>query len=257
MAAASSTDVEEGERVWLETWKEGKLAEHPIFRPSSSPSSPSTKLADPEPQAGLPMVARELVARLSVRQIEALKAYTRRPPITYNTICNGTGVAVHCHAALSDALGDPRLIFDRKFACEANADKRVFITHLHSSLKMMFKRSEELATKDALDVMSGDPGKMVPIPACHGTAAGYSCTDVSTLNKHSRSASNASCVASKSKRIGKVFDDVVRFLENHQEGSEWAILENVVTLATPPKQKRTGVILGPSNMTVCVHRLQN
>ena len=65
------------------------------------------------------------------------------------------------------------------------------------------------------------------------------------------------CVSTKSKRTGKVFDDILMYMAVHKENLAWAIPENVSALSSAPRAKGRGrKAIGPSNLDVCVYRLK-
>ena len=53
-----------------------------------------------------------------------------------------------------------------------------------------------------------------------------------------------------------MFNDLLSYFAAHEDQIDWAILENVKTLATAPKSKDDGRPTGPSNLQVCCHLLQ-
>jgi site-specific DNA-cytosine methylase len=230
-------------------WSRGLLVEPPLLQPSV----PAVAEAGAG-KAGMGPLAASFVGRLSDDEVAALAQYAKRSSISHATICSGTDVTLHCHAALADAVAartGARLRFEHQFACEIKPEKQRFLKAMHPSMQLLFEDSATLDSATSMDVITG---KAQDVPSVRGIVAGFPCTDVSRLNKHSKSSSNKSCAARKSQRTGKVFDDIIRHMKVHHHDSEWCVLENVLALASGPREK--GSPSGPSNLAVCVYRLQ-
>ena len=86
----------------------------------------------------------------------------------------------------------------------------------------------------ATDTVSGNT---CIVDSSGGVVFGFPCTDASRLNIRARSDSNRRCISTKSKRTGKVFDDIVKHLAAHGADSRWFIAENVLVLVQAPKAK--------------------
>lgn len=88
--------------------------------------------------------------------------------------------------------------------------------------------------KDALEMAKGraelDDGCLKAVPVFEILVAGFPCTAASTLNPHSRSVANRTCVASGTLSTGSVFHALLEIMTVAR--TDVAILENVPKLAT-------------------------
>lgn len=204
---------------------------------------------------GMAELAGLFCERLHAAELEHMAEFARSGPLSVGSICSGSDVAAHCHAALADALRrktDIEPLVQMAFACEKDPQKASFLAAMHPQTKLIFAEAGELCQRIALDTKTATKQA---VPSVTGICAGFPCTDVSRLNKFHSSSSNMSCAASQTMRTGAVFGSIIRYLKEHNENISFAILENVTTLATPPK--KNGVNVGPSNLDVCIYDLRH
>ena len=132
------------------------------------------------------------------------------------------------------ACGGVKLCIEQKSACEVNEQKRQFLRAVHPGLKKIFGQAEDLVNEVATDTISGNT---CIVDSSGGVVFGFPCTDASLLNIRARSDSNRRCISTKSKRTGKVFDDIVKHLAARGADNRWFIAENGLALDQAPKAK--------------------
>ena len=159
---------------------------------------------------------------------------------------SGTDVVVHCPEAFSKALKKKTgsdINYQHLFACEKDSDKQRFLRAMHPALPAVYGDVTDMCEPEVMNVVTK---RLEVVARVKGLAAGFPGDDVSLLNTHARAGSNKSVAANKSKRTGKVFDGIVKYLLNSSVESlleeafgtnEYAIFENVFSLKAPPKQK--------------------
>ena len=112
--------------------------------------------------------------------------------------------------------------------------KRQLLRAVHPGLKKIFGQAEDLVNEVATDTISGNT---CIVDSSGGVVFGFPCTDASLLNIQARSDSNRRCISTKSKRTGKVFDDIVKHLAARGADNRAFIAENVLALVRAPKAK--------------------
>ena len=251
-AAAEAPAAPAEQDAYIELWEAGEILATPLVKPEVP-----SPVGDAAGELGMAPLARALLKRFTPGELATFRAWACAGSQKTATICSGTDVVNHCNDEFSAALAEAasaNLDFEQVFACECNEAKQDLLRKMHPKLKVLFSRSEDLSQDIAKDVISGNS---VVVRSVHGVVAGFPCTDASRLNSHSRSSENMMCVSTKSKRTGKVFDDILKYMTVHKENLAWAILENVCALSSAPKAKgRGGRVIGPSNLDVCVYRLK-
>lgn len=218
---------------------------------------PSTHPTDLALEPGLGPLAKHFIEQFTQEELAAMRAWAEASPQTFATACSGTDIAVHCHAALADAMATAagaKLQMQQTFACESNKDKQGFLKAVHPCLGALFADTAELSSEFAVDMLSDS---LVLVKANSGLVAGFPCQDASLLNAKARSSGSRRCVSQRTKRTGKVFNDLMAYMTMHQSELQWIVLENVWALSLPPKSKTTSAATGPSNLDVVVHRLQS
>ena len=133
-----------------------------------------------------------------------------------------------------------------EYSCEIDKEKAEFLNMMFPGV-IVFKNAMHLHR--GIAEAHGGTGDRHIVPPVNFLAAGFPCTDASTLNVHASSAANKNCIADKSKSTGTVFDGIVDHLAT-QADLLFALLENVTNLASPEKGKTF------SNLDSVARRLQ-
>ena len=96
-----------------------------------------------------------------------------------------------------------------RFSCERNRHKQGFIRGMFD-VPLMYEDATKLGEPALYDAVSGSEQQSPQ--DINFFAVGWPCTDASSLNKHSSSLANRTCVSSSSLRTGSVFKRVVNFV---------------------------------------------
>ena len=182
--------------------------------------SPQAVGLSAEPSLSLRRSVAEMVQRLAPHDVALAKAHLQRRAnvITLGTCCSGTDV---CSFAVNEVMLALGGAMEHEFSCEMHETKQRFIRRFHAP-KKMFQDVTTLAHM-SLDVISMSQRV---VPSVDVVIAGFSCKDVSILNKHS--ARNKGCVLEGSLRTGGTFEGVRHYCEISRPGI--VILENVTAL---------------------------
>jgi site-specific DNA-cytosine methylase len=154
--------------------------------------------------------------------------------IRVGSICSGTDVPVLAWQAFAVALRQELRVglqVVHMFSAEKHTGKRRFLEVMFPENKLLFGDACELGNSSAYDCLSGER-KQVPDDIDTG-AAGWPCTDVSSLNNGA--AHNRSVVMDGAKNTGGVFRGVRKFISNHGANLWFFLNENVTALARPGK----------------------
>ena len=216
--------------AYVELWEAGEIPATLLVKPEVP-----SPVGDAAGEPGMAPLARALLKRFGPGELATFRAWACAGSQKIATICSGTDVVNHCNDEFSAALAEAssaNLDFEQVFACECNEAKQDFLRKMHPKLKVLFSRSEDLSQDIAKDVISGNS---VVVRSVTGGVAGFPCADASRLKSHSRSSEHMQCVSTKSKRTGKVFDDILKHMAVHKEKLAWATHENVCAVSSTPK----------------------
>ena len=175
-----------------------------------------------EPSARVKALAERFVRRLGWDVVLDMRAWfflTFGYGTTLNmaTSCSGTDMIVDLMRELllavfdeTGAKGQERVNLKHVYACEGSAAKRQYIRLQHGENVTIFNDVKDLTKGKAL---THDHGLQKVDRHIHIKAAGFPCTDASTLNNKSGSDKNLRCIETASLRTGSVFESIVKACE--------------------------------------------
>lgn len=177
------------------------------------------------------------------------------------TACSGSDGPLLAWDALSQVLGadmDVMLSVSHSFSAENKKQKQDFIKSAFPHSSLIFEDATHLERGQALDAVSGRVQAVPEDP--DSFQAGFPCTDISNLNNSSSSTANKMCLVYSSLSSGSVFHSLRRYVANsngkNNNNVRLLMLENVTGLVKIPKDPITTEQLGPSNLDVICHLLE-
>ena len=247
-------------RQLLDLWRLGSL---PNPQPESPTPHSTSSTDDPLPtgQQALDHLFRRFMQRVGADCRDWLAQWTHNIGNRFDiaTACSGTELPKMVFDSLARVctsdLSSP-LTVESAFAAELSPWKQRFIRQAFPGLPCMFSDARDLGRIEAHDVISGGP---VRVPPAKCLVAGFPCTDLSLLSSHSSSVANRSCILNATLRTGGVYAGLMEYIDAHghglEAGLESIVFENVVALASPPRDQKRGNDCGPTNLQVCLARL--
>jgi hypothetical protein len=196
----------------------------PVYAPKLKVPIDSLKAAAPKlcnPKTYLDGLATALLDRLSSDEIAALVKFVQAHPIDLATLCSGSECPVLAMEAISRALEvHGQFKVEHVMSSEKSAPKRDFIRAMFPDLKYLFGDLNELTrgpSKNYAELaLDGKPTLMNP-PDFTGLAAGFPCTDVSSMNPNAMH--NRKTVEAKVGATGSAFAGICDLLKDKVEES--------------------------------------
>lgn len=216
-----------------------------------------TVMSGREPTGRSPELTRHDLVHVAEEMIECLREADRKQFLqaissrgfpSLGTLCSGTDVCTFAAKAICKALTTKYSCsadVEHVFSCDSKAAAQSFILNVCKPLPVsLYTNVLEMGSMRADDQLSG--GLQLVRPAGL-LIAGFSCTDVSHMNKDHRAAKDT--IAKGDKRTGGTFEGVRQYAARH--GPKIMILENVTALDDINPETQT------SNLTEVKKALQS
>lgn len=169
----------------------------------------------------LKALVKQMVSLLSAKDAKGLRNQWKGVGILLGSFCSGTDICAEVLAAICEWTG---IGLRHKFSCDSAPHSQRWIqTQCQPCPDLIYDNVIDIAQGRGYDVLSGTTK---PVPPSDFLYVGFSCKDVSHLNKASHTA--RACVRAKSHRIGQTLACSVEYIMRFQP--YFVFLENVAAL---------------------------
>lgn len=165
-------------------------------------------------------LAEYLFAGLPSQDMKKYNSEWRKASVQLGTLCSGTDLCVTAAEALLETFGGS---LKHKFSCDISPTAQRWIKQTCRCPDLLFNDITELPMGHGFDVLSQ---RQQAVPPCDWLYIGFSCKDVSHLNRYSTLAK--SCVRDQTLRTGGTLGAAAAYVRRVQP--HFLFLENVSAL---------------------------